>query len=109
MWPTCILPWILVGLFQSTWDFWTPEGFEFEFFSAGSQIPLGYKLAKHISWQRVEFISEYAGAPNLQLAQMNYTEVEDTRNPAVIQQRTSHGLTVSEDRKEWPSVIALWI
>lgn len=54
--------------------------------------------------QRVKFISEYAGTPNLQLAQMNYIEEEDPRNPAVIQRRAHHGLTASEAIKEWPSV-----
>lgn len=86
-----------------------PKRFKFESFSAGSQIPLGYKLAKHIPWyyckiQGVKFISEYAGIPVLQLAQMNYTEVEDPRNPAVIQQGAHQGLTASETTKEWPSV-----
>lgn len=53
---------------------------------------------------RVKFISEYAGSPNLQLAQMNYTEAEHPRNPTVIQQRAHHGLTASETAKEWLSV-----
>lgn len=31
---------------------------------------------------------------------MNYTEVEDSRNLAVIQQGAHHGLTASENTKE---------